>query len=474
MLLPAHRSLFLPGGADGLAATVALASSQLFGAYVGYARPGARWFAGDALAEVVCEADRIRWSYDGHRYQSPLGARPLRRLGDVIATLPMSGRRAYGYVTFEMGLLANGIGRPRPGSAPLAHFIVPRVEVEWTAAGCTVRSPDAHTLDAVADIVSRAHPEPASAGLPVDLTSAASRAEYERAVTVALDAIGNGLLHKVVLSRRWDLPVPIDLPQSYGSGLAHNTPARSFLLRLGQQRCAGFSPETIAEVDSAHRVLTQPLAGTRPRVGAAEADRRLREELTWDVKECYEHAISARLAAEELQGICRPGSVGVRDLMSVRERGSVQHLASTVVGRLRAGLDRWDALAALFPAVTASGIPKPEAIRMIQEMEGDRGLYSGAVCLLDGQTGLDSALVLRSMFQDPSGRSWLRAGAGIVANSEPAKEYDETTAKLRSAAACLVAAPGGGAAVAGHQPAHLAAAPVPAASHPPVPAASHG
>jgi salicylate synthetase len=462
----AHRTLFLPGATNGLAATVALVDSDIFGAHVAYARPGTRWFAGDVLAEVVCESDRIRWCVEGTWHDAPLGAQPLRRLGDIMAILPTAGRRAFGYLTFEMALRCHGIGHhPGPGARTLAHFMVPRTEIEWSAAGCSISSSDPEHLAAVEDIVSRTVPIPASVPRPVDLTSQASRERYEAAVRAAVDAIHRGLLHKVILSRRWDLPYRIDLQRSYANGLAYNTPARSFLLELGGRRCAGFSPETVAEVDGSGRVSTQPLAGTRPLIGAPEVDDRLRAELMWDVKECYEHAISARLATEELTRVCRPGSVGVSELMTVRQRGSVQHLASTVTGQLRIGLDRWDALAALFPAVTASGIPKLDALRMISDVDGERDLYSGAVCMLDGDGGLDSALVLRCMFQDDAGPAWLRAGAGIVADSQPAMEYDETTYKLRSAAACLVAAETVGAGAAGHPSGRRTADTLPEPSH---------
>jgi salicylate synthase len=187
--------------------------------------------------------------------------------------------------------------------------------------------------------------------------------------------------------------------------------------------------------------VTQPLAGTRPLAGDAEADERGRHELTWDVKECYEHVIATRQAQEELRTVCRHDSVAVRELMGVRRRGTVQHLASVVAGTLAPGRTGWDALAALFPAVTVAGVPRREALETIVEAEREeRGLYAGAVCMADAAGGLDAALVLRSIFQSGE-ETWLRAGAGIVPGSDPAREFDETTAKLRSAADCLVAVP---------------------------------
>jgi salicylate synthase len=188
------------------------------------------------------------------------------------------------------------------------------------------------------------------------------------------------------------------------------------------------------------QVCTQPLAGTRPLLHDPVEDLRLREELEWDVKECYEHIISVRLAAEELRTVCSADSVIVRDLLTVKQRGTVQHLGSTVTGQLRTGNTAWDALEALFPAVTASGISKQQTLPAIATTEQDsRELYAGAICMVDANGALDSAVVLRSIFQQ-SQQTWLRAGAGIVADSQPAHEYDETTNKLRSAAHCLVPA----------------------------------
>jgi salicylate synthetase len=255
-----------------------------------------------------------------------------------------------------------------------------------------------------------------------------------------VERIVRNYLHKAIISRRLAVPFTVDLPATYLDGLTRNRPARSFLFDIGGFRAAGFSPEIVVSVGPDGTVATQPLAGTRPMRAAAEETLELRQELVWDVKELYEHVVSVRLATEELLGVCHPDSVVVRDLLDVKERGSVQHLASRVLGRLSPGLDAWDALTALFPAVTASGIPKREALEVIRELEPvDRGLYSGAVCAVDPHGQLDAAIVLRTVFQDGCG-SWLQAGAGIVEGSDPAAEFDETANKLRSVSHSLIEA----------------------------------
>jgi anthranilate/para-aminobenzoate synthase component I len=120
--------------------------------------------------------------------------------------------------------------------------------------------------------------------------------------------------------------------------------------------------------------------------------------------------------------------------MTVRERGSVQHLASRATGRLADDRGPWDAFAALFPAITATGCPKPEALRTISRYESEpRGLYAGAVFTVDAGGSLDAALVLRTVFQR-DGRSWLRAGAGVMGQSTPEREWEESCEKLRSVA----------------------------------------
>jgi len=440
-----------PGPGDDRRDLRALVASGLFGSYVSYECPGRRWFAGNVLAELIMTETAISWRIvDDDWVSAPVGRRPLRQLGDVARALPLRDYRLFGYLAFELGRLADADladdGLPdadlaTAGSpATLAHLMVPQVELEWSADGTVIRAVDDLMTERILDLLLA--PRAAAGGAPtaVDLTPAGDRRAYEAAVAAVVDDIRGGLLHKAIISRQIDVPFPVDLPASYLLGLEDQMPARSFLLDLGGRRCAGFSPETVVEVGPDGEVRTQPLAGTRPLRRDRDEDRRLREELEWDVKECYEHVISVRLAATEMAVVCDPATVAVRGLLDVKERGTVQHLGSAVTGSLRPGLDSWDAVEALFPAVTASGIPKRDALRLIAAMESSpRQLYAGMVGIAGSDGFFDGAVVLRSIFQDESG-TWLRAGAGIVADSDPASEYEETTSKLRSAAGCLVAA----------------------------------
>ncbi|MNN14807.1 Isochorismate synthase/isochorismate lyase [compost metagenome] len=242
------------------------------------------------------------------------------------------------------------------------------------------------------------------------------------------------------MSRKIPLNRELDMIASYVAGRRANNPARSYLLNLDGLQAAGFSPETVAEVDADGWVSTFPLAGTRSAGSSKGEEGRLRTELINDPKEIAEHAVSVKLAFEELEHICESGTISVIDFMSVVNRGTVQHLASRLRGKLKHGCSAWHALRALFPAVTASGIPKQEAIEAIGLIEDQpRNLYSGSVLTVDSSGALDAALVLRTIFQQ-GGAAWLQAGAGIVSMSSPARELEETREKLSSFSARLVTA----------------------------------
>jgi anthranilate synthase component 1/salicylate synthetase len=318
-------------------------------------------------------------------------------------------------------------------------LIVPRDEVRTDGTRVLVRSAEPERLDLLVEQVRSTPPAPpAEPGERVRL-SLDDTGGYRAAVAAALVELGGeGPLEKVILSRRVPVPVDVDLVATYVAGRQANTPARSFLLDLGGVQAAGFSPETVAEVTAEGLVTTRPLAGTRARTGVPAEDARLRRDLLGDPKEVHEHAISVRLSVEELSTVC--DGTHVTDYMTVLDRGTVQHLASTVSGRLRPGRRAWDALVALFPAVTATGVPKLPAYDLVRSLEGEpRGLYAGAVLTCDADGALDAALVLRSVFR-VAGRTWLQAGAGVVRQSQPEREHEETCEKLRGVARHLVPA----------------------------------
>ncbi|MFG1855204.1 salicylate synthase [Actinomadura geliboluensis] len=416
--------LVLERTAEPLAVMARLAGSGLFGDYVVYERPGSWTFAGGVLGEVVLDADTVHVRWPGRPPSTgPWSGRPADALRDIFADAPLPAWNAYGWIAFEFAA-------PRPAGR-LAHLIVPRTEVRIEDGRARVTGADAQR---VAALLAEAGPV---AGTPSPVDVRVDGDAYRAKVAAAVAEIHAGRYQKVIVSRRLDVPHPVDVIATYARGREANTPARSFLLDLGGFQATGFSPEVLATVDAGGRVMTQPLAGTRAFGAGAETDARSRRELENDPKEIFEHAVSVRTSMEELRRVCDPATVQVTDFMTVKERGSVQHLGSRASGVLASGRSPWDALEALFPGVTASGIPKPAAIEAITRLEDRRGMYSGAVVAVSHDGSLDSALVLRALYSE-DGRAWLRAGAGIVSASTPEREYEETCEKLSSIAPYVV------------------------------------
>lgn len=428
---------------DPAEAAVRLARVGLGGEYVVYERAGTWIYASAPAATLTLDAEGITARCGNRAVTRPLGGAPLEQVADALAHLPHQDWRVYGWAAFELAhLLHPGTGNT--GHDPLLHLMLPSTEVALTPGEARIRTADPEHLPLIAKAL--AGPT-GQLGRPLPDAEELLRAgegPYQDAVARTVADIRAGLLDKAVLSRPLRLPAHTapDLTATYLAGRRANTPARSFLLDLGGWRAAGFSPETVVEVEAGtRRVSTQPLAGTRALGARPEETARLRADLLGDPKEIHEHALSVRLAVDELAGICRRGTVVVEEFMTVRERGSVQHLASRATGRLADDRGPWDAFAALFPAITATGCPKPEALRTISRYESEpRGLYAGAVFTADADGSLDAALVLRTVFQR-DGRSWLRAGAGVMGQSTPEREWEESCEKLRSVAPHLRRSP---------------------------------
>ncbi|MQP65073.1 salicylate synthase [Niveispirillum sp. SYP-B3756] len=373
-------------------------------------------------------------------------------LPQTLASLPLQGWRLYGSADFELARQIHGLDLAAD-TGRLVHLVAPLVEIRLRQGQALLRCLDGEALalraqrlkaldgpsfaEAASDTASKPH---GNRRLCVPAVETADIIGYKGRVAAAVQEIRDRHYQKVILSRRVPVDAAIDPTASYRLGRQANNPARSFILFRDGLRAIGYSPETVAEVSSDGWVNTQPLAGTRALGGDAVEEAALRAELVSDTKEIAEHAVSVKLACEELTAICEPGTVQVVDFMSVCRRGSVQHLGSRVKGRLAAGRQGWDALRTLFPAVTASGIPKREAIEAIGRHEpGPRGLYSGCVLVADADGMLDAALVLRALYEQ-QGRVWLQAGAGLVSLSTPEREFRETCEKLHSVSPFLVAA----------------------------------
>jgi len=275
-------------------------------------------------------------------------------------------------------------------------------------------------------------PEPA----PLAVTSNVTRERYEEMVRIAKEHIAAGDIYQVVLSQRFETPFDADPFTAYRA-LRHVNPSPyMFFLKMGDRAIVGASPEMLVRVEGA-RVETHPIAGTRPRGASEDEDRALAEELAADVKERSEHVMLVDLGRNDVGRVASYGTVHVPTYMQIERYSHVMHLVSKVEGMLAGGHDRLDALTACFPAGTVSGAPKIRAMEIIRELEGQRrGVYAGAVGYLDFAGNLDFCIAIRTMVIE-AGRAFVQAGAGIVADSVPAAEYEETRAKARAVLAAL-------------------------------------
>jgi salicylate synthetase len=430
-----YRTAVVEIHGEPLTLATTLATSGLFETHVVYEDPQGWSVAGGAAAEVVVGPRTVRCTERGRTLERPWHGDPLQPVREFLDGVDIADWRAYGWCAFE---LAYAIAGTPVEEEVLLHLIVPETEVRFSGSHAVVRSLHDDTLSAAEKVIAEPPMEFPAPSRVARIRPEATEESYREGADAVVRDIQAGRLQKAVLSRVVPVEGEIDLPASYVTGRRANTPARSFLLQMGELRAFGFSPETVVVVGADRRVASQPLAGTRALTGDADRDRALREDLLSDPKELHEHAISVKVAVEELMGPCRSGTVVVEEYMTVKERGSVQHLASRVGGLLPEDGSPWDAFAAVFPAVTASGVPKSGAYEAIRTYEPQsRGLYAGTIMTVCEDGSMDAALVLRSAYSR-GGRTWLQAGAGVVGHSRPERELEETREKLRCVSECLV------------------------------------
>ena len=268
-------------------------------------------------------------------------------------------------------------------------------------------------------------------GDALNLVSNFSREGYESIVRKAKEYIAAGDVYQVVLSQRFEAEVGVDAFTVYRA-LRHVNPSPyMFFIRMGDRSIVGSSPEMLVRVEGRHAV-THPIAGTRPRGKTDEEDVRLAEELKRSEKEKAEHVMLVDLGRNDIGRVCDYGTVRVPTFMALERYSHVMHLVSVVEGQLAEGRDRIDALVSCFPAGTVSGAPKVRAMQIINELEPTRrGLYAGAVGYLDFAGNLDFCIAIRSILME-GGKAYIQAGAGIVADSNPTAEYEETKDKARA------------------------------------------
>jgi anthranilate synthase component 1 len=266
---------------------------------------------------------------------------------------------------------------------------------------------------------------------PLDLRSNVTQPAFEAIVQRAKEHIAAGDVYQVVLSQRFEADLGVDAFTVYRALRRVNPSPYMFFVRLGERAIVGSSPEMLVRVEGRHAV-THPIAGTRPRGRSDEEDQRLADELKRNEKEKAEHVMLVDLGRNDLGRVCDYGTVRVPTYMTLERYSHVMHLVSVVEGQLSEDRDRLDALVACFPAGTVSGAPKVRAMQIINELEPSRrGLYAGAVGYLDFAGNLDFCIAIRTVVLD-RGRVRVQAGAGIVADSNPTAEYQETRDKARA------------------------------------------
>jgi anthranilate synthase component 1 len=279
---------------------------------------------------------------------------------------------------------------------------------------------------------------------PGDVVSRTPAGEYQKAVEQAKEAIRAGECFQIVVGQRFERATSADPLDVYRVLRATNPSPYMYLLRFDDFDIVGSSPEAhlkvSAEEGGVRRALLHPIAGTRWRGATPEQDNALAAELLADPKERAEHVMLVDLGRNDLGRVCRAGTVEVPDFARIERFSHVMHIVSTVVGELRDDRSAFDALAATFPAGTLSGAPKVRAMEIIEQLEPTRrGLYGGTVGYFGFAGDMDMAIAIRTALMR-AGVAYVGAGAGIVADSDPASEEQESRNKAAAVLAAIAAA----------------------------------
>ncbi len=261
---------------------------------------------------------------------------------------------------------------------------------------------------------------------------------YRKRVLKAKQHIIDGDIFQVVLSRKYSLPIKQTPLELYQTLRGINPSPYMYLFNFRDVSIVGASPETLMTVHK-RTLITNPIAGTCPRGKDAQEDDKLARALLADEKECAEHVMLVDLGRNDVRMVSKSGSVKVYDYMKVVKYSHVQHIESTVCGTLRDECDQFDATRAIFPAGTLSGAPKIRAMEIIDDLEpASRGIYGGGVGYYSWNGDADLAIVIRTVIMK-GGMAYIQAGAGIVADSDPEYEFNETQRKM----AAMISAVGG-------------------------------
>jgi anthranilate synthase component 1 len=283
--------------------------------------------------------------------------------------------------------------------------------------------------------------QPAQGRSKLQVRPVISRKDFEQSVRTAKEYIAAGDIFQVVLSQRLDFMPGVAPFDVYRALRTVNPSPYMYFLQMGDTHVLGSSPEMLVRV-TGRKLEYRPIAGTHPRGRDEAEDHQLETEMLSDEKERAEHVMLVDLGRNDLGRVSEYGSVKVKDLMYVERYSHVMHIVSALEGRLRPELHALDAFAACFPAGTLSGAPKVRAMQIIEELEPTRrGIYGGSVLYADFAGNLDSCIAIRTMLMQGK-KAYLQAGAGIVADSNPATEYEEAMSKAQAVLKAVAAARG--------------------------------
>ncbi|MFO7301315.1 MAG: anthranilate synthase component I [Acidobacteriota bacterium] len=367
--------------------------------------PGLPRFTGGAVGYF--DYDAAEWFEPAVRLPKP----PADR--DQAAFMVFDTILAFDHVKHRILAIANARVRPGEDLRTLYDFACAKIEFLERELERTISRP-------------RREPGP-----PLVVTANQTREQFEASVRKIQEDIAAGEIYQAVLSQRFDTTTTASPFDVYRAARHINPSPYMFFIRMGRDAIVGASPEMLVRVEG-DRLATHPIAGTRPRGATPDEDLRLAEEMAADEKERAEHVMLVDLGRNDLGRVSKVGSVQVSRYMAVERYSHVMHLVSRVEGELAPGRDRLDALAATFPAGTLTGAPKIRAMQIIGELEPTRrGLYGGAVGYLDFAGNLDFCIAIRTVTMR-DGQASVQAGAGIVADSKPAAEYQETCDKARA------------------------------------------
>jgi anthranilate synthase component 1 len=403
----------------------------------------------DALKKIQVLPEALKVEERGETVSIPIrGRNPLDLLRDIMAplaiqhdSLPGLVGGAVGYIGYDFVRFLERLPSRLPDTLglPLCSFYLASTMVIFDHVKrrmllVTVGQEDpAAKLDEVYELLRQPLAASWTSSRPVPararFASEFSEEEFKRAVLKAKEYIGIGDIFQVVLSQRASAEIHVDPFQVYRALRILNPSPYMFFLDFGGHQLVGSSPEIHAKLTQRQAVL-RPIAGTRRRGQTVQEDQALEKELLADEKERAEHLMLIDLARNDLGRCADYGSVRCTELFTIERYSHVMHIVSEVVGRLSKGQDQFDLLSKTFPAGTLSGAPKIRAMEIIEELEPSRrGPYGGTVGYFSLTGDMDTCITIRTMVVK-DGRAYLQAGAGIVADSDPASEWVETCNKM--------------------------------------------